>query len=508
MTTYQDLKDFFAKQNLKVIIVADAQTRGTAMKNGKVVTKIPAGGVAVALDPIAKAGSAVYISKGKDELDKKLLNADGKLKIEDTDGSYTLKRLFFSQKDSDDYYLGFSNQTLWPLCHVTFEQPIFRDSWYEGYKRVNKIYAETIKKELNGKRTFIWLNDYQLCLVPAYLSKPKNAIVGFFWHIPWPTWEIFRILPQKKEILESLLLCDFIAFHRGYQARNFIQCVERELEVRVDDETGKIYYKNHVTTVKNLPLGIDADVIQTLAKEEKEEDLLTSVVRTVLGVKEKKNGKSAKKYDSFHEFFTKHKVILGVDRLDYTKGLVLRLLALEKFFDDNPKYLGNVVYLGIMAPSREKIPSYAALRKKVKEEEIRINHKFAHNNWKPINIIYDVFARDELIHFYENSAVCLVTPRDDGMNLVSKEFVLASSESRNPGMLVLSTFAGSAIDLTKSLIVNPYDIDQVAKAIRTALEMRPEERKRRIKDMADVLHERNVYEWAEQFVRSSVMAVR
>lgn len=500
MTTYQDLKEYFQNQKLKVIIAADAETRVSEKKNGEVISKIAAGGVSIALDPIAKAASALYISRGKTEDEKKIAESTGnKMIIEDQNDNYILKRLFFSQEDINSYYYGFSNQILWPLCHVAFEKPEFNREWLGGFRRVNQKFAQSIKEEVKEK-SFIWVNDYQLSLVPSYLGKPKDSVIAFFWHIPWPTWEIFRILPFKREILESLLQCDFIAFHRGYHVRNFLETVERELEARIDEEQGTVYFNKHITTVKNLPLGIDADVIRSLVDIEAKETLLTRAVKTLMRLDQKKR--------TFDSFFKNHAVVIGVDRLDYTKGLVLRLYAIDRFFEKYPKFIGKVSYLGIIAPSRESIGSYNSLHKEIKRISEQINAKYEKGNWKPITISYEVFPRKDIINLYRKSQLCLVTPRDDGMNLVSKEFVLASSVSKNPGMLVLSRFAGSAIDLTRALIVNPYDIEEVADAIRKGLTMSQKEKIERITTMVERLEERNIYEWGKEFVRSAVAAER
>lgn len=499
MVTFQDLKDFFKREDMRVIIAAEAETRISEFRKDTMVTKIPAGGVSVALDPIARASNALYIGRGKNEEEKQISGPQGKVLIEHNDGNYTLKRLFFSETDYNGYYNGFSNQTLWPLCHVAFERPQFHKNWYEAFERVNQKFAEAIKKEVRGK-TFIWLNDYQLSLVPKYLGQLPNTTVSMFWHIPWPTWEIFRILPQKDQILESLLSCDFLAFHRGYQVRNFLQTVERELEARIDHETSKVYYKKHVTTVKNLPMGIDADVIKSLVSSQEEDSLIGKMVKSVLPVVEEKR--------SYEEYFKKGKVILSVDRLDYTKGLRNRMFAMDRFLERNRQYIGKVTYLCVIAPSREKIPSYIQLKKEVRDFASVINDKYRRNDWQPIRLLHEVFPRKEVMRFYKKADVCLVTPLDDGMNLVSKEFVIASSFSDNPGMLILSQFAGSAIDLTQAIIVNPYDIDEVAGAMKKALEMKREEKQKRINSMAQVLEERNVYEWAEEFVRSALNASR
>lgn len=496
MVTYRDLKEFFKTQNFRVIIAADGETRIAERKNGQVIQRSPAGGVSIALDPIARASSAVYIGRAKNPKEKEI--AGTRSTIDDQDGKYTLKRLFFNQSEIDSYYYGFANQTLWPLCHVAFQNPQFHKNWYEGFKKVNQKFAQSIKEEIKGK-TFVWINDYQLSLVPKYLDNPRNTIIGMFWHIPWPTWEVFRILPYKKELLESMLHCDFLAFHRGYQARNFLETVRREFETRIDDETGKVYLNKNVTTVKNLPMGVDTDVIRSLIDKDGAQALVSTVSK-MIGVNEAKG--------ALDQYFNQNKVILGVDRLDYTKGLPLRLMAIDRFFERNPQYIGKVVYIGIMAPSREAIPAYRILKKEVKTLSESINKKYERKKWLPIHLICEVYPRHEIINFYRKADVCLVTPLDDGMNLVSKEFVVASSFSSDPGMLVLSQFAGSAIDLTSALIVNPYNIDEAVSAIKRALEMDRVEKLKRIKRMVEVLDEKNVYEWAQEFVRNSVSAAR
>jgi len=502
MTTFQDLKNYFESQKIRTIMAADAETIVLKREDGKVVTQLPSGGVSIALDPIAKASSATYIGRAKTAEERDF----SKTTVEDEKGKYTLKRLFFEPKDFDGYYNGFSNQTLWPLCHVAFEAPIFDNNWYQSFVRVNQKYAQAIKDEVRG-RTFVWVNDYQLCLVPKFLGRQKDTTIGLFWHIPWPTWEAFRILPQKKEILESLLTCNFIGFHRGYHVRNFLETVAREFEVRIDEETDQIYFRGHTTTVKNLPLGIDTDVVGALVKDEqhkKEEGGFVKIISKLFSPEVKKEQPETPENKQYDEIFNKYQVMLGVDRLDYTKGLMLRMEAIDKFFETNKKYIGKVVYLGVLAPSRDTIPSYRKLKGDLENYVEIINQKYARNGWQPVHLLYNLFTRKDIINFYMKAELCLVTPRDDGMNLVSKEFVAAAALSQKPGMIVLSQFAGSAIDLTSALIVNPYNINELVNAIKTGLEMNQTEKTRRIKEMAKILEERNVYEWALEFAQESL----
>jgi trehalose-6-phosphate synthase len=508
MVSFYDLRDQFLKSGYKVIIVADAETKMHVAKNGASILQNVHGGVASSFDTLAQASNATYIARARTDEDKKAVDRKGKVVIHGEEGNYTLKRIFLSDEEVNNYYFGFSNQTLWPLCHVAFEKPEFHKVWYEGYKAVNEKFAKAIREEISGK-TFIWIHDYQLALVPSYLklASRKDVVVSFFWHIPWPTWEQFRILPVKKDILWSLLNCDFIAFHRGYQARNFLQTVSRELPVVIDEENRQIHFDKNKTTVRNLPLGIDVDVIKRLVAPQKEDSIVMRVLREMLQGEETQELKGEKK-DLLDKFFKNYQVILGVDRLDYTKGVTLRLQAIDRLLNKYPQYRKEIVYLGIMSPSRSKIPSYQGLKKEIDILARTINDKYKTATWRPIQIIHQSFTREDIINLYRKANLCLVTPLDDGMNLVSKEFVIAQSFSKDPGMLILSQFAGSAIDLRASLIVNPYDVDQVADSIKKGLEMPISEKVQRTKEMVETMDERNIYQWAESFFKESLEAAK
>lgn len=505
---FTDLQEFCRANKLRLILASDAEPVVSVKKDHGTTTYVPAGGVAVALEPLARASNCVYIARGKTKEDKQNLNLSGKIRIGKDNQQYELKRIFLSENEMTGYYYGFANQTLWPLCHVAFEPPIFHNSWFDQYKRVNAKFAKAIEGELK-KGALVWINDYQLALVPSLLKK-SEAMIGFFWHIPWPTWEIFRILPQKRAILESLLCCDFIGFHRGYQADNFIETVERELEARIDRENSRIFYKNHVTTVVKLPMGIDTDVVKTLAQNlpqiAPQKPVITEWLHKLLRI-QKKTEAPVKELPMQH-LFKHYRVILGVDRLDYTKGLRARLDALDMFLTNYPKYKKKVVYLGILSPSREQVPAYKKLKQEVFKRAAEINRKHRTTTWKPIVLLSTVLSRQTLVQLYKKSEICLVTPLDDGMNLVSKEYVMAANQNDKPGMLILSQFAGSSIDLTESVIVNPYDREAVAIAIDAALSLPDKERRSRMNMMAQTLEERNVYRWTEEFITQTKEAAR
>ncbi len=506
MASFYDLRDYFDRLGYKTIIAADGETKMNIRKNDQIVLQNVPGGVSSSFDILAQASKATYIARARTEEDKIGVDRKGKLTIKGTEGDYTMKRIFLSQEEIHAYYNGFANQTLWPLCHIAFQKPQFRKEWYEGYKEVNKKFAQAIKEEISGK-TFIWIHDYQLSLVPMYLGRPKDTIVAFFWHIPWPTWEIFRILPVKKDILWSLLSCDFLGFHRDYQAKNFLNTVQRELAVRIDEEKRQVHFDKKITTVRNLPLGIDVDVIKRIVAPPLEDSFLLRVLQDMLRGEQNEEQKE-KISDPLDFFFQNYKVILGVDRLDYTKGVPLRLSAIDRFFEKYPQYRERAVYLGVMSPSRSEIPTYKQLKEDVNALVKQINDKYATETWRPIQVIHQSFTREEVLNLYKKARLAVVTPLDDGMNLVSKEFVIAQSFSEDPGMLVLSQFAGSAIDLGAALIVNPYDIEQVADSIKTGLEMGVREKVRRTNEMVELMEERNIYTWAEDFVKNSMNAAR
>lgn len=507
MTSIGDLREHFQHLGYKIVIAADGETRSHHRENGRVVEQTPAGGVGVAFDVICQAAGATYIARAKSAEDRDVVGPDNTVPVEGRHGSYTLKRIFLSDEQEDRYYTGFANQTLWPLCHVAFQQPIFNREWWEGYVEVNRMFAENIQAEIEEK-TFVWINDYHLALVPAFLQPRDDTIISLFWHIPWPTWELFRILPYKREILRSFLSCDFVGFHRRYHARNFLNAVDRELAARINFETNTVYREDESVRVNSVPMGIDVDVIRQALTPDGHGQSMLGAIRSTFGFATSSNGSTSEEEDTLKDLSTRYRIMLGVDRLDYTKGIRERLKGLDRFFAQNPEYREKVVYIGIMSPTRGSVPAYQALHEEVEAMADDINAKYRTNEWEPLHMLYEGYGREEVMDLYRKSDLCLVTPVDDGMNLVSKEFVVAASCSDDPGVLVLSQFAGSAIDLAAALLVNPYDTDAVAAAIKQGLEMDGDERRERIRLMASLLEERNVYEWGLTFVRSAVTAAR
>lgn len=443
----------------------------------------PSGGVHTLLELIARVSQGTYIAHGAGSADKQVVDKNNCVKMPPKEKLFNLKRVFLSKKELEYFYYGFSNQTLWPLCHAVFIKPEFNPLWFESYKAVNRKFADAVLEEIGNKKAFVWVNDYHFCLLPQMLRESgKDIKIGTFWHIPWPTYEIFRVNPWAKELLTGLLGSDFLAFHRGYQVQNFVQCVQRELEAKMEHEQSRIVFKEHMTKVENLSAGIDYQEIVDLTKKRK--TTRKSFMTKLFGME------------------IPH-LILGVDRLDYTKGIVERFKMIERFLEKYPEYIEKVVYYGIMPQTRYHIPAYRAYTKSVADLAEKINWKYSTGRWNPIHyVLHGASSRDKVFQYYKHADVCLVTSLDDGMNLVAKEYVISCDAER--GMLVLSKFTGASNDLRYSLQINPYNIEEGADAIYKALTMNSADKKTRNLKMREELKVNNIYKWATTFIEKTL----
>ncbi len=440
-----------------------------------------AGGAHVLLDGILRKTGGIMVSLASGNADHAVVDKKNRIKVPPDKKAYTLKRIFLDKEILDEFYNGFSNQSLWPLCHAVFVKPIFKKSWWEAYRMVNQKFADAILEEIDSKEAFIWVNDYQLALVPKMLkaANPKLKI-GTFWHIPWPSYEIFRILPWKKEILEGLLGSDFIGFHRGYHVENFVECGRRELEIQTDFEPRSITYKNNETKLSFLPAGIDYhDIKERLAKTTYDK----SIFLKDFGIKSRY-------------------VFVGVDRIDYTKGIPERLAIIDRFLEKYPKYQGQFTYLSIGAPSRVKIPVYRQLNLEIENKTKIINKKYGKDDWQPIYSVSKILPRKKIFSYYQASDGCIVTSLDDGMNLVAKEYAICAHPEK--GSLILSKFTGAAKDLVSAILINPYDLEKSADSIKDALLMDKEEKMKRNIQMARTIKENNTYKWAIDFITKTL----
>jgi len=451
-------------------------------KNGRDINYyVPASGMVTAIEPIMQACGGMWIAQGSGNADRLTVDKDDKLKVPPDEPKYTLKRVWLTEKEEAGYYYGFSNEGLWPLCHIAYTRPTFKKEDWEEYKKVNGKFAQNILSEIkNIERPIVLIQDFQLALVPRMIKNSRpDASVGIFWHIPWPNSESFSVCPWKKEIIDGILGADLIGFQTQLHCNNFIETVSREIESLLDFEQLTITRQSHTSYIKAFPISI---AFPNPSKN-KDTNFDSKELLKSLNVKTKYIG-------------------VGVDRLDYTKGILERLKAIEIFLKKNPTYISNFTFLQIAAPSRSKIKQYQKFSEDVDKEVERINNLFRKNGWKPILLFKRHHSREEIDQFYKVANICLVTSLHDGMNLVAKEFVAARSD--NKGVLILSQFTGASRELKDALIVNPYNGEQTAEAIKLALELSPSEQTKKMKRMREVVKNYNIYRWSAELLKTII----
>jgi alpha,alpha-trehalose-phosphate synthase [UDP-forming] len=437
---------------------------------------VPPSGLVTALEPVLCACDGTWIAHGSGDADMEAIDHHNRLRVPPEDPQYTLRRVWLTKEEEEGYYYGFANEGLWPLCHIAHTRPIFRANDWQHYQAVNHKFADALLEEMEGTiNPVVLVQDYHFALLPRLIKQKRHdARVAIFWHIPWPNQEAFGICPWQRELVDGLLGADLIGFHIQSHCNNFLQTADRIVESRIDRERFSVQRHGHLTMVRPFPISVDfADAGGETAQEPPYVE--RSALLKALGIEAAFVG-------------------VGVDRLDYTKGILERFLAIERFLEKYPRYQGQFTFIQIGAPSRSHIKRYHDLQAEVEAEADRINWRFRLDRWKPIVLLNWQHSHKEIQAYYRAADLCLVTSLHDGMNLVAKEFVAARSDER--GVLILSCFTGAARELTDALQVNPYDIDQTAEAIHAALEMEPEEKQLRLQRMRKIVREHNVYHWA------------
>ncbi|OGC76059.1 MAG: trehalose-6-phosphate synthase [candidate division Zixibacteria bacterium RBG_16_50_21] len=439
-----------------------------------------ASGLTIALDSVAQATGGIWVAHGAGQADREVADAEGRVAVPPESPNYTLKRIFLNKSQENGYYYGFSNQVLWPLCHVAFVRPNFDVKFWEAYQEVNRLFAQAIVKEAGEEKTLVFLQDYHLALCAKYIKELKPSFTTvLFWHIPWPNPEIFRICPWKQELLDGLLANDILGFHLRYHADNFLKTVALELEAKIDAEKDIVLKEEKKCQVRAYPISVDFQKIdrQAAAPEiQLEMDKIRRKYR-LQGI----------------EY-----IGLGVDRIDYSKGIPERLKALDRFFELNPQQVGKVVFIQIGVPSRTSLPEYQETIDLIESIIQKINWKYSDGRWNPIVYIPEHQDFDEIVPFYRLADFCIVSSLHDGMNLVAKEYVSAQVDGN--GVLILSEFTGSSRELNSALLINPYDLENFAQAIKTAVEMPQEEKITRMHRLREIVSEHTIYDWAEQIV--------
>ena len=451
--------------------------------NGKSLEVIvPPSGLVTALEPILNACDGTWIAHGSGPADAEVVDAQDRLRVPPDDPHYTLRRVWLNKEEEEGYYYGFANEGLWPLCHIAHTRPIFRAQDWEHYQEVNRKFTAAVLDEIKDiPKPVVLVQDYHFALLPQMIKEKRpDARVAIFWHIPWPNPEAFGICPWQRKLVDGLLGADLIGFHIQSHCNNFLQTVDRVVESRVDWEHFSVSRQNHRTIVHPFPISV------ALTEDESPD-----------------SDRYEANYDDrsalMHDIGVDAAFIgVGVDRVDYTKGIQERFHAVERFLEKYPKYRQQFTFVQIGAPSRTHIKRYHDLMAELEVEAERINWRFQTGKWKPIVFLNRQHNHEEIERYYRAADLCMVTSLHDGMNLVAKEFLAARRDER--GVLILSQFTGAARELRDALLVNPYDIDQTAEAIRVALEMEPEEKQMRVHRMRRVIKEQNIYHWAGSLI--------
>jgi trehalose-6-phosphate synthase len=438
----------------------------------------PAAGVVTAIDPILRACGGTWIAHGASSADKKFVNSKNKLGVPPNDNRYILKRVWLSKAEEEGYYYGFANEGLWPLCHITHVRPIFRDTDWQMYQEVNQKFADAVVEELPTKNPFVFIQDYHFTLLAKMIKEKRpDATIALFWHIPWPNPEVFAICPYHVQILDGMLACDLIGFHVQNHCNNFLDTANRLLESRIDTEKFTVVRSGKTTFVKAFPISIDGHT-QTPENQTRDKEQIDRIRK---------------------EFALEDKIVgVGVERIDYTKGIKERVMAIDRFLEKYPEYKHKFVFIQLAAPSRTHIKSYHDLMAEIDELIEKKNWKHSEGDWKPIIYLERHFSPEEIKPYYELADFCIVSSLHDGMNLVAKEYVSWKSDLN--GVLILSTFTGAVRELTGAVQINPYSIEEFADAIKYAIELPPEERRRRMQKMRSIIKENNVYRWAANII--------
>jgi trehalose-6-phosphate synthase len=450
-------------------------------KGKNIETLVPASGLVTALEPILRACDGVWVASGSGNADRETVDEHDHVRVPPDKPEYTLRRVWLTKEVEHGYYYGFSNEGLWPLCHIAHTRPIFRASDWHSYQTANQTFADALLQEMEGiDQPLVLVQDYHFALLPRMIKEARpDARVAIFWHIPWPNPEAFGICPWQRELVSGLLGADLIGFQIQAHCDNFLETVDAALESRIEWERFAVKRSGHMTFVRPFPISVDFVESQRGSASEASPYVLRADLLSKLAIKANFLG-------------------VGVDRVDYTKGLLERLRGVERFLEKYPAYNGKFTFVQIGAPSRTEIQRYHDFSQELEAEAARINARFQTADWKPIALLTRHHSHEEILPYYRAADLCMVTSLHDGMNLVAKEFIAAREDEE--GALILSQFTGAARELRDAIIVNPYDVEQLAEGIRVALEMDTEERQARMKLMRTYIKDHNVYRWAGNLI--------
>ena len=435
----------------------------------------PASGLVTALEPVMRACSGTWIAHGSGSADRDTVDRHDRVAVPPGNPLYQVRRIWLSKEEEAGYYAGFANEGLWPLCHNAHVRPTFRSADWEHYRRVNAKFADAVADEAKTKDPIVLAQDYHFALLPRMIrERLPHATVLSFWHIPWPNPESFAICPWRAELLDGLLGSSILGFHTQFHCNNFMDTVDRLMEARVDRESFTVTCRGNVTAVNRYPISIEWPP-EALANQKSVADARRDV-RARLGLP------------------PDHKLGIGIDRLDYTKGILERFNATARLLEIDPRWVGRYTFVQIAAPSRGSLDDYRDYDARVRKLAADINARYPQAKYPPIVLVAEHHEPDAVYEYLRAAEVCFVSSLHDGMNLVAKEFIAARDDEK--GVLILSQFTGASRELPEALVVNPYDADQCAAALRIALTMPVAEQQERMRFMRGVVREFNVYRWA------------
>ncbi|MDD3370469.1 MAG: trehalose-6-phosphate synthase [Alphaproteobacteria bacterium] len=477
----QTLKRLLEKElpGAELIVVSNREPYIHEQSDDKIVVKRPASGLVTALEPIIKACNGTWVAHGSGSADKSVVDEKDCIAVPPEKPEYTLRRIWLTQEDEDGYYYGLANEGLWPLCHIAFVRPTFRESDWQAYKDVNRKFADAIVEQAKSKNPVVLVQDYHFALLPLYIrERLPDATILTFWHIPWPNPEVFSICPWREEILRGLLGSSILGFHTQFHCQNFLDTVERFLESHIDREQPMITIEGQSTLVRPYPISI-AWPPAGLSEVPNSADCRAEIL---------------KQYDLPENAL----IGVGVERFDYTKGLLDRFQAIRYLLQNHPEWRGKFTFIQAAAPTRSRLAAYKDIQHDALELAEEINKEFGTGSYKPIVLIIQHHEFDEVFRLFRAADVCVVSSLHDGMNLVAKEFV--ASRENETGVLILSSFAGASKELPEALLVNPYDNKGMADAINRALLMPKPEQKERMRLMREIVSDNNVFYWAARIL--------
>ncbi|GAB4417243.1 MAG: hypothetical protein OHK0032_13280 [Thermodesulfovibrionales bacterium] len=473
------IEENFSDKNL--IIVSNREPYIHKKSGLSIKVEKPAGGLTSAMDDVLKVTGGTWVAWGSGSGDRDVVDSKNLVPVPPEKPSYMLKRVWLSPSLAENFYHGYSNQVLWPLCHITLDRVYFRKKFWEDYKEANRAFSDAVVEEADNN-SIVWVHDYHLCLVPGMMRNERPELtIAHFWHIPWPDWSVFRVCPHAKEILEGLLGNDLIGFQIPLFVKNFMDCVSECLDADIDYQRPAVTYKGHTTVLKAFPISIDYDKFNDMASSD----------RTV------KFMKSLKEKYGLEQGY----IGIGVDRLEYTKALIKRLQAIDLFFDRYERFRRKFTFIQIAVPTRMKEP-YISYKKTVEELVAKINKKYSTGLWKPIIYIDTKIEHEDLAAYYRMADVAIISSVYDGMNLVAKEYVASQVDEK--GVLILSEFAGAAEEMQGAIIVNPYDIEGFSDAIKDALIMPQKERSNRMALLRKQIKDNDIYKWISDILHEII----